>query len=72
VAERLMSLTGYKGKVVIGSYPPGYPQRPKSQDPAYLVLDSSRIVNDLGWRPKYSLEDGLKITVDMWKSEIKR
>jgi len=29
-------------------------------------------VNDLGWRPKYSLEDGLKITVDMWKSEIKR
>lgn len=71
VSKRLASLTGFKGNVVLGSYPPGYPQRPKSQDPAYLVLDSSRIMNDLGWKPEYSLDEGLKAAIDMWRPEMK-
>ena len=64
----LTRMTGYQGKIVFGSYPPGYPQRPISQDPQYLVLDSSKISNELGWKPSYTLEEGLKQTVDMWKS----
>ncbi len=71
LAKKLANMVGYDGKIVFGSYPPGYPQRPKSQDPAYLVLDSTRIMRELGWKPKYSLEDGLKLTVEMWRSELK-
>lgn len=72
VADLVASLTGFREKIVYGSYPPGYPQRSKSQDPAYLVLDSSRIANDLGWRPQYTLDEGLRLTVDMWRSELKK
>ncbi len=72
VAKKLTSMTGFNGKIVFGSYPPGYPQRPKSQDPQYLALDSSRIAEDVGWRPKYTLEDGLGLTIKSWKSANKR
>jgi nucleoside-diphosphate-sugar epimerase len=71
VVHKIASMTGFNGKIVLGSYPPGYPQRPSSQDPVYLVLDSSKISRELGWKPKYSLDEGLRITVDMWKSEMK-
>src|SRR5437667_4970895 len=43
LAKKLSGLTGFKGKLIIGTYPPGYPQRPQSQDPVYLVLDNTRI-----------------------------
>jgi len=71
LAKRLTDMIGFKGKVVFGSYPPGYPHRPKSQDPAYLVLDNKRIVSELGWRPAHSLDQGLKLTLDMWKMQMK-
>ncbi len=69
LAEKLSNLTGYRGKVVFGSYPPGYPQRPQGQDPPYLVLDSAKISKETGWKPKYSLDEGLKQTVGFWKSQ---
>ncbi len=72
LVKKLSDMTGFRGKVVFGSYPPGYPQRPKSQDPPYLVLDSSRISRELGWSPKHSLEQGLQLTIDMWKSGTKQ
>lgn len=68
MAEMLTGMTGFKGKIVFGSYPPGYPQRPVSQDPQYLVLDNSKISKELSWKPSYSLQKGLKLTIDMWKS----
>jgi len=71
LAKRLSNLTGFSGKIVFGSYPPGYPQRPSSQDPVYLVLDSSKITRELGWRPKFTLDQGLKLTVDVWKADRK-
>lgn len=71
LAKKLATMVGYDGKIVFGSYPPGYPQRPKSQDPSYLALDSTRITRELGWKPRYSLEDGLKLTIEMWRSELK-
>ncbi len=71
LAKRLSKITEFKGKVVFGSYPPGYPHRPRHVDPEYLVLDNSRITKELKWRPKYSLDEGLKLTVDMWKSQAK-
>jgi nucleoside-diphosphate-sugar epimerase len=66
LAKKLSGLTGFKGKVVLESYPPGYPQRPQSQDPTYLVLDNARISKEIGWRPRYTLDEGLKQTVELW------
>ncbi len=71
LAKKVSQMTGFKGKLAIGSYPPGYPQRPRSQDPAYLVLDNSRIVHDSGWRPDYTLDQGLKLTIETWKQVSK-
>jgi len=69
LAKILTKMTGFKGKIVFGSYPPGYPQRPKSQDPQYLVLDNLKILGELGWKPAHSLQEGLKLTVEMWRSK---
>jgi nucleoside-diphosphate-sugar epimerase len=69
LANTLTAMTGFKGKIVFGSYPPGYPQRPKSQDPQYLVLDNSKISKELNWKPSHSLQEGLKLTVEMWRSK---
>src|SRR5438128_7602681 len=69
LAKMLTAMTGFKGKIVFGSYPPGYPQRPKSQDPAYLVLDNTRIGREIGWHPHYSLDEGLKQAVKLWNRE---
>lgn len=66
LAKKLSSITGFKGKVVFGSYPPGYPQRPQSQDPPYLVLDNSSIKKEVNWRPSFSLDEGLKKAVELW------
>jgi len=68
LAKTLTEMTGFKGKIVLGSYPPGYPQRPKSQDPRYLVLDNGKISKELSWKPSHTLEDGLKLTIEMWRS----
>jgi nucleoside-diphosphate-sugar epimerase len=69
LAKKLSSAIGFKGKIVFGSYPPGYPQRPQSQDPAYLVLDNSKIKREVGWKPKFSLDEGLKKAVELWTTQ---
>jgi nucleoside-diphosphate-sugar epimerase len=69
LVKRLSEMINYKGNIVSGSYPPGYPQRPQSQDPVYLVLDRAKISQEVGWKPRYTLSEGLKRTVEMWKSK---
>ena len=68
LAKRLSSIVGFKGSVVFGSYPPGYPQRPQSQDPAYLVLDNTAIKREVSWKPRFTLDEGLKKAVELWSS----
>jgi nucleoside-diphosphate-sugar epimerase len=68
LAKKVSSIIGFKGKIVFGSYPPGYPQRPQSQDPPYLVLDNSLIKRETSWKPRYSLDDGLKEAVALWQT----
>lgn len=70
LAKKLSGLTGFKGKLVLGTYPPGYPQRPQSQDPVYLVLDNTRISREVCWHPRYSLDEGLKQAVELWSRKI--
>jgi nucleoside-diphosphate-sugar epimerase len=69
LAKKLSAITGFRGKIVVGSYPPGYPQRPQSQDPPFLVLDNSRIRREIGWKPKFSLDDGLNKAVETWSEK---
>jgi len=56
-----------KEKLHFGEYPPGYPKRPITSDQPYLVLDSSKAKNVLGWNQRVSLEEGLERTIDFWK-----
>jgi len=70
LAKKLSGLTGFKGKLVLGTYPPGYPERPQSQDPVYLVLDNTRISREVCWHPRYSLDEGLKQAVELWSRKI--
>jgi nucleoside-diphosphate-sugar epimerase len=67
LAKMLAKITDFKGRIAFGSYPPGYPQRPKMQDPQYLVLDNSKITKELGWKPTVGLEEGLVRTIEAWK-----
>jgi len=55
--------------IVFGSYPPRYPMRPLISDQPYIVLDSTRAKEELGWRPKIRLEEGLQMVVDYWKAQ---
>jgi len=70
LAKKLSGLTGFKGKLVLGTYPPGYPERPQSQDPVYLILDNTRISREVCWHPRYSLDEGLKQAVELWSRKI--
>ncbi len=67
LAEQVKILTGFSGKIIENSYPPGYPVRPKEWDTDYIVLESSRIRQKLGWGPSVTLKEGLAKTVSLWK-----
>src|SRR2546428_5446142 len=68
LVKKLSEMIDYRGKIVSGTYPPGYPQRPQTQDPSYLVLDTTKITREVGWKPRFTLDEGLKTTVEIWKS----
>jgi nucleoside-diphosphate-sugar epimerase len=68
LAEAVSKLLGFTGEIIHGSYPPGYPQRPATWDPDYLVLDNSRIRKVLGWQASVSLKEGLARTIDIWRA----
>ena len=57
-------------KITFGSYPPGYPMRPTPGEQPYIVLDPSKIANDLGWRTTIDLERGIRDTVACWKKQL--
>jgi nucleoside-diphosphate-sugar epimerase len=68
VAKRIAKMLGARSRIVEGSYPPGYPRRPGTVDTDYIVLESSAIRSKLGWKPTVTLDEGLKKTIELWKS----
>jgi nucleoside-diphosphate-sugar epimerase len=62
VVQRLATLVGRPDLVELGALeaPPG--------EPPLLVADVARLRDDVGWRPSRSLDDGLRETVDWWRS----
>jgi len=60
-AEAVKKVTGYTGEIGWDTTKPdGTPSR---------LLDISKL-NALGWKPKYSLEKGLKLTYDWFKNNV--
>ncbi len=67
IAEKLKRMTGFKAQI-IHSFPPNYPCRPVVED--FLSLDASKAKKKLGWKPKYSLDEGLSKTVEYWRQML--
>ena len=44
--------------------------RPKDSEVERLAADSSLARKFLGWRPRYSLEEGLEITIDWFRNNL--
>jgi UDP-glucuronate decarboxylase len=64
LAEKVISLTGSKSKIVSRPLP--------SDDPKQRQPDISLAREKLGWEPKVKLEEGLKKTIEYFKAEAKR
>ena len=67
LAEKIKKMTDFKGDIV-HNFPPDYPFRPVISP--FLSLDSGKANRVLKWTPKVMIEDGLKKTVDYWKSVV--
>jgi len=62
LAELIVGLLGY------GSLNFSMPRDRPFEIPK-LVGDNSKARNELGWEPKWSLENGLRETIDLWRKE---
>ena len=61
LAEKISYLIGYKGKIIWDKdKPDGTPRK---------LLDTSRI-RSLGWEPKVSLENGIKLAIEDFNKKI--
>jgi len=72
LAKNLAKIIGFNGRIVEGSYPPGYPIRPANLENDYIVLDSQKIRSKLGWKPSVTLDEGLHRVVASWRQEKTR
>ena len=64
LAEKVIALTGSKSKIV------SIPQ-PRVDDPPQRKPDISLAKERLGWEPKVPLEEGLKKTIEYFRSVIR-
>src|SRR5260370_25920144 len=61
--RKLALLTDYKLE-------PNFGPRRKG-DVFRIALDNTRARNDLGWEPRVSLEEGLSLTVDYFREQVR-
>lgn len=64
IVERLGSLADRADLLEIGAIPPA------PTDAPLVVADVTRLTNELGWRPRTSLDDGLRKTLAWWQSAV--
>jgi nucleoside-diphosphate-sugar epimerase len=64
LVESIKKLTGNESEVIWNTIP----ERPL--DIAVLVGDNSKAKRILGWEPKFTLEEGLKLTIDLWRNNL--
>lgn len=63
IVEKIAELTDFKGKILWGAIPAAF-----GDD---LVVGSNERLKSTGWKQKYSLDEGLKMTIDWWKKHNK-
>ena len=63
-AELIAKLTDFKGEIVWHSTPP------RPLDAKILIGDNSKAKKILNWVPERALEDGLKKTINYWKTVL--
>ena len=56
-------------KIHFGEYPPGYPVRPIKSDQPFIILDTTKARETLGWTQTVSIDEGLKQTIDYLKKK---
>jgi len=64
LVKTIRKLTNFKGEVVWNTIP----ERPL--DVAILIGDYSKARRLLGWKPRFTLEKGLKLSVKFWKEKL--
>lgn len=60
LAAEIAQITNYKGKIQWNSFPKRPLEIPK------LNMDNSKAKELLGWKPKHTLKEGLRITASYW------
>ena len=63
IVEKIAELTEFKGKILWGAIPTYF------EEPL-VVGNNLKLKNEVGFLPKYSLEDGLKQTINWWKGYL--
>lgn len=62
LAERIAGLLGRPDLLRLGGRPP------LPGEPPFLVANTDRLRNEVGWRPRFDLTAGLAETVEWWRS----
>lgn len=66
MAQKITELSEGKSKIKFIEWP----EEAKEKETGNFVADIAKIQNELGWNPKYSLEEGLKKTIEYYKENI--
>lgn len=64
VAQRIADLIGRPARLKLGARPAD------PDDPPRLVPVTDRLMKEVGWRPRYDLDQGLRQTIDWWRSQV--
>lgn len=63
IVEKIAELTNFKGEILWGAIPAAFGDE--------VVVGNNEKLKSIGWNQKYSLEEGLKETIDWWKEHNK-
>lgn len=60
IVNKIAELTGFKGNILWGAIPAAFDDD--------VVVGNNEKLKSIGWKQKYSLEEGLKSTIDWWRN----
>lgn len=63
IVEKIAEMTHFQGKILWGAVP-AYFEEP------LVVGNNTRLKEEVGFTPKYTLEEGLKSTIEWWKEHL--
>ncbi|MCR5506700.1 MAG: NAD(P)-dependent oxidoreductase [bacterium] len=63
IVNKIAEFTNFKGNILWGAIPAAF-----GDD---IVVGNNEKLKSIGWKPKYTLDEGLKATIDWWKQHNK-